>query len=87
MLCRHAEQMLTGLCSGLTQWCSVNLDRGTGDGRTLVGSHARIAQDHVDLVHADIKLLGNDLGKSGSDARAKIHVSMQRHHATVIPYR
>ncbi len=91
---RHAEprgslleQPGPGLGGCIAQGRCVDLDRGAGDRRALVGRARRVAQHHLDAVEGHVELVGRDLGQRSADAGAEVDVAVQRGDAAVVPDR
>ncbi|MOA03226.1 hypothetical protein D3C78_1227170 [compost metagenome] len=60
-LCRLLQQPAARFGGGITQGYRRNLQGGTGDSRPLIWRAFSVAQHHAHLIHAQVKLFGDNL--------------------------
>ena len=63
------------------QRLGMQLDRGAGNGRALVGGAGGVTQQHLHLVQRQVEFLGDDLAIGGADAGAQVDMAGQHHRA------
>ncbi len=79
----HQPVARLGRCRA--QRLGVDLDRGAGNGGALVGRARGVAQHHVHPGQRHVELFGHDLRQRRADARAQVHMAVERGHAAVVP--
>nr|GFC18322.1 hypothetical protein [Tanacetum cinerariifolium] len=78
------QQEAPGLGRGIAQGNGGDLQRGAGDGCTLIRCPLGVAEDHRDLIHLQVQLLGDDLRQRGANAGAEVNVTVEGIYAAVL---
>ncbi|CAM3755468.1 hypothetical protein BOFL111202_21585 [Bordetella flabilis] len=79
---RHQESACLG--SRLAQRRCRDLDRGAGDGGSLVGRGVGVPEDHAYPVHGDVQFFRDDLRQGGANPRAQIDMAVQRQDTAIV---
>jgi hypothetical protein len=75
LLHRHLDQRLARGGRRLAELHAGHLDGEAAPGGALIGGERGVALDQLDLVDADVQLLGHHLGDRDADARADVHLA------------